>query len=312
MSPTKTRSDGRYVVRIPADIDRPDRILAGLTARQLAILAAAAAIVWIGYSGVHRLVPLAVFGALAGPVLVAGLFLAVGRRDGLALDRYLLAAARQLRSPRRLVPAPEGVAPAPAWAGKTTGPSPSPLSLPCREVAETGTIDLGSDGSALICRASAVGFALRTPAEQQALVGAFGRFLNSLAGPIQILVRSEPVDLQPAIDRLRHAAGGLPHPALETAALAHAEFLADLSARSDLLTREVLLILRDSSAGPGAATPLRLRAGEAIQGLAAAGVNVTPLDGAAAVARLRASLDPWAAEAPEPTSAVGLRNGDAR
>lgn len=298
-------------VRIPADMDRPDRILAGLTARQLAILAAAAAIVWIGYSGVHRLVPLPVFGALAAPVLVAALFLAVGRRDGLALDRYLLAAVRQLRSPRRLVPAPEGVAPAPTWAGNTADLSPSPLSLPCREVAETGTIDVGPDGSSLICRASAVGFALRTPAEQQALVGAFGRFLNSLAAPIQILVRSEPVDLQPAINELRQAAGGLPHPALEAAALAHAEFLADLSARNDLLTREVLLVLRDSSASPRAATPLRLRAGEATQGLAAAGVNVTPLDRAAAVACLRASLDPWAPEASQPISAVVLRNGGA-
>ena len=312
MTPANRRDQPTERVRIPADMDRPDRILAGLTARQLAILAAAAAIVWIGYSGVHRLVPLPVFGALAAPILVAALFLAVGRRDGLALDRYLLAAVRQLRSPRRLVPAPEGVAPAPAWAGNTADLSPSPLSLPCREVTETGTIDLGPDGSALICRASAVGFALRTPAEQQALVGAFGCFLNSLAGPIQILVRSEPVDLHPAINELRQAAGGLPHPALEAAALAHAEFLADLTARNDLLTREVLLVLRDSSAGPGATTPLRLRAGEATHGLAAAGVNITPLDGAAAVACLRASLDPWATEASQPISAVGLRNGDAR
>lgn len=299
-------------VRIPADMDRPDRILAGLTGRQLIILAAAAAIVWIGYGGVHRLVPLPLFGALAAPVVVAALFLAVGRRDGLALDRYLVAAVRQLRSPRRLVPAPEGVAPAPAWVGNTADLSPSPLSLPCREVGETGTVDLGPDGSALICRASAVGFALRTPAEQQALVGAFGRFLNSLAVPIQILVRSEPVDLHPAINELRQAAGGLPHPALEAAALAHAEFLAELSARNDLLTREVLLVLRDPCAGPGAATPLRLRAGEATQGLAAAGVNVTPLDGSGAVACLCASLDPWATEAPERISAVGVRSGGAR
>ena len=299
-------------VRIPADMDRPDRILAGLTGRQLVILAAAAAIVWIGYSGVHRLVPLPVFGALAAPVLVAALFLAVGRRDGLALDHYLVAAGRQLRSPRRLVPAPEGVAPAPAWSGNTADLSPSPLSLPCREVGETGTMDLGPDGSALICRASAVGFALRTAAEREALVGAFGRFLNSLAAPIQILVRSEPVDLNPAINELRQAAGGLPHSALEAAALAHAEFLADLCAHSDLLTREVLLVLRDSSAGPDTATPLRLRAGEAIHGLAAAGVTVSPLDGAAAVACLRASLDPWAADVPERISSVGLRNGGAR
>lgn len=312
MTRTNRHGEPTQRVRIPADMDRPDRILAGLTTRQLAILAGAAATVWIAYSAVHRLVPLPLFGALAAPALVAALFLALGRRDGLSLDRYLMAAVRQLRSPHRLVPAPEGVAPAPPWAGHTEDPAPSPLSLPCGEIAEPGTIDLGPEGSALICRASAVGFALRTPAEQQALVGAFGRFLNSLAGPIQILVRSEPIDLNATINELRQAAGGLPHPALEAAALAHADYLADLAAQNDLLTREVLLVLRDSSNGPDAATPLRLRAGEATQSLATAGVNITVLDGAAAIPCLRASLDPWAAAAPEPAARVGARPGAAR
>jgi PrgI family protein len=42
--PASPATAGRYdapsrAVRIPADVDRPDRILAGLTARQVAILA---------------------------------------------------------------------------------------------------------------------------------------------------------------------------------------------------------------------------------------------------------------------------------
>jgi len=39
-----TEDTGR--VRIPADVDRPDKLLAGLTARQLAILAVAAVVLW--------------------------------------------------------------------------------------------------------------------------------------------------------------------------------------------------------------------------------------------------------------------------
>ena len=312
MTRTIRDADEPARVRIPADMDRPDRILAGLTGRQLAILAAAAAVVWVAYSAVHRLVPLPLFGALAAPALVAALFLALGRRDGLGLDRFLAAAIRHARSPRRLVPAPEGVTPAPTWAGHDLDPVPAPLSLPCRDVAETGTIDLSPDGAAVICRASAVGFALRTPPEQRALAGAFGRYLNSLADPIQMLVRSEPVDLTPAITQLREAAGGLPHPALEAAALAHAGFLADLANHQDLLTRQVLLVLRDPAGGPDAPTRLRRQADEASRGLAAAGVAVTALDGPGAVDCLRAALDPWRPSTSTLASAAGATQGVAR
>jgi hypothetical protein len=51
---------------------------------------------------------------------LAALALAVGRRDGLSLDRLLAAALHQARSPRRLVPAPEGVAPPPGWISQAT------------------------------------------------------------------------------------------------------------------------------------------------------------------------------------------------
>jgi hypothetical protein len=39
-----------------------------------------------------------------------------------------------------------------------------------------------------IVAASTVNFALRTPAELQTLTAAFGRWLNSLQGPAQILI----------------------------------------------------------------------------------------------------------------------------
>jgi PrgI family protein len=310
MSRRTRDADEQVRVRMPADMDRPDRILAGLTGRQLAILAAAGVAVWVGYSAMHRVVPLPLFGALAAPILVAALFLALGRRDGLGLDHFLAAAIRQAHSPRRLVPAPEGVVPAPTWAAADGGRPPTPLSLPPRDVGDAGTVDLGPDGAAVICQASAVAFALRTPPEQQALAVAFGRYLNSLAAPIQILVRSEPVDLTPAITQLREEAGGLPHRALEATALAHARFLADLAEHQDLLTRQVLLVLRDPVGGPDTAPRLRRRAEEATRGLAAAGVTVTALDGPATVDSLRSAIDPWRASANSSTSnPPGIREG---
>ena len=78
---------------VPADVDAPDRIAWGLTARQLAILAVAGT---TGY-GLHQalapLVPQLVLAAAGLPVTGLVIAVVLGRRDGLGLDAWLLAAA---------------------------------------------------------------------------------------------------------------------------------------------------------------------------------------------------------------------------
>lgn len=300
-----SRTDGR--VRIPADVDRPDRILAGLTARQLVLLAVPAIFLWAAYLGLRRWVPLPVFAGVVAPLVVAVVAIALGQRDGLSLDRLLLASLRQWRGPRQLVPAPDGIPAPPALVDRTVpGPAPSPLTLPARGLGEGGVLDLGPDGAAVIARVIPVNFALRTPAEQQALVGGFGRWLNSLTTPIQIVVRSTPVDLSDPVHELREAAGGLPHPALEAAAREHAEFLAGLAAGRDLLARQVLLILREPAITDGAADRVRRAAADATAALAGCDLTVAPLDATLAAGVLAAALDPWA-----PLRPAGMADPDA-
>jgi len=251
-------------------------------------------------------VPLAVFAAFAAPVAAAVLTLVLGRRDGLGLDRLMLAGLCQARRPRRLVPAPDGVPDLPRWAAAGRQPTPpAPLRLPARSITTSGVIDLGAAGTALICQASTVSFALRTFGEQQALVAAFARYLSSLTTGVQILIRSTPVELSATIAGLRQAAGGLPHPGLEAAALAHAAFLSGLAAERDLLTRQVLLVLTDPASDAGAPGRLHRRAAGAATGLAGAGIAVTALDGAAAAAVLASAADPWAPARPAGLAAPG-------
>ncbi|UUV28605.1 PrgI family protein [Amycolatopsis roodepoortensis] len=255
-------------VRVPADVDRPDRVLGPLTARQLAILGITGLLLYGLYSLTRGFVPLPVFLIVAIPVGITATVLALGQRDGLPLDRLALAAIRQHLSPRHRVAAPEGVRAAPAWLtahhsdtrarsrdGRRRSPagtepvSPAPLELPAHGVADTGAhagvVDLGTDGLAVIAVCSTVNFSLRTPGEQEALVASFARYLHSLTAPVQILIRAERLDLAPQIAELRTHAGGLPHPALEAAARDHADYLAELTAQADLLRRQVLLVLRE-------------------------------------------------------------------
>ncbi len=226
-------------VRIPADVDREDRVLANLTARQLAILAVTGIVLYGGWTLTRGAIPLPVFLIIAVPIGVTAAVLALGQRDGISLDRLLAAAVRQRLQPRHRVAAPEGVRPAPEWltsqvaASRTTGDteiSPAALRLPAEGVTEAGVVDLGADGLAVVAVASTVNFALRTPGEQEALVASFGRYLHSLTAPVQVLVRAERLDLSAQIAELRAAAAGLPHPVLEAAAVEHADYLVQLAA----------------------------------------------------------------------------------
>lgn len=285
-----------WPTRIPADVEQDDRIVGGFTARQVAILGGTAALLYGAYLIAGERIGLLVFAAGALPVAVAGLLLAVGRRDGVPLDRYLLAALRHLFTPKALTSSLDQTPAAPKWVAARTGARSAPLRLPARGVIGDGLIDLGPDGVAAVAEVSTVSFALRTPEEQDALVATFGRWLNSLSGPAQILLRAQRVDLAPAINQLVEGAGDLAHPALTAAAHEHASFLADLSARHDLLRRQVLLIVREPSDGgldAAAARALR-RVEEATRLLPGCGITVRRLSTEATSAVLASCFDPAA------------------
>lgn len=338
-------------VRIPSDVDREDRMVANLTARQLLLLSVTGIILYAAWTATRTIVPLAIFAVFAVPIGAAAAILVLGQRDGVSLDRLVLAAIRQRLQPRYRVAAPEGVRPAPPWltsqvphgrhditragrngrgtaAGSVADIAPAALRLPAEGVSDTsgiGVVDLGEDGLAVVAVASTVNFALRTPAEQDALVASFGRYLHSLTAPIQVLVRTQRLDLSGQIAALRSSAGGLPHPALEAAAYEHADYLAQLGEQTDLLRRQVLLVLRepvrataptdglgggspltwmiakratkqagavDDATRRAASTRLVRRLAEAVDLLAPAGIAVTALDAGQATAVLTAACNP--------------------
>jgi hypothetical protein len=322
-----------YTVTIPADVECEDRVLANLTARQLAILIPAGMLVWIAYLGLGKLVPLPVFAAVAIPFLGAATALALVERDGIALHRLARHAIAQAIAPRRLVIARGEVPALPQWvtADLHDRPLPAPLRLPVRAIRGDGAINLGAEGVAVIVACSTVSFALRTPEEQAGLVEAFAGWLNSLTGPTQILIRAQPINLTPAIHALGERAPTLPHPALEAAARDHARFLSGLAATRELFARQVLIVLREphTTTATGVNRPghrddvdasamraLR-RAEQTVRALGSAGINAHLLDGAYAGAVLAACADPTAppmdhdrATSDEPVTATTQSEGE--
>lgn len=293
MNPKHDETDGSYRARIPADVDAPDKVLYGLTFRQLAILAVAALFFYFVWNSAHTVVPGPVL--LVGGVIVGGLVfgLAVGRRDGLPMDVWLLAAIRHTRSPHAFSTSSVD-ATVPDWVDvpkQARTALPAPLRFPADAINDDGEVGLG-DGWAAVVAATTVNLTLRTSGEQAALVDAFGGWLNSLNSPTQIVVSAQPVDLASHARTLAENARHLPHPALEAAGADHAAFLADLARHRDPLRRQVLVATR-TAAGENGEHAARRRADTTARSLSGLGVTTRALDGAAVTAALAAAADPY-------------------
>ncbi|WP_435585901.1 PrgI family protein [Micromonospora aurantiaca (nom. illeg.)] len=292
MNPKKNSHDEPYRARVPADVDAPDKVLYGLTFRQLAILAVAAVIFYGAWRALHAIVPAPVL--LGAGVVLGGLVfgLAVGRRDGLPMDVWLASAVRHSRAPRALSTT-DTTAKTPDWvqAPASKVMLPAPLKLPADAIDDRGEISLGGVKAAMVA-ATSVNLALRTADEQAALVDTFGRWLNSLSTPTQIVVSAQPVDLRSAARTLAQAADALPHPALADAAADHARFLDDLAQRRDPLRRQVLIVTRTTS-GERSEHAARRRADQTVRSLSGLGVTTRALDGHATTAALAAAADPY-------------------
>jgi hypothetical protein len=293
----RTDPDVSPRARIPADIDTPDKIVYGLTARQLAILAVAGVIVYGLYKTLGRQLPAPVFIGLLIPIAGAAVVLALGRRDGLPLDRWLLAAIRHTRNPKRLAPPPTDPAdPVAMWAPAATPPPHlPPLRLPAQAISESGVIDTGPRAVALVA-STTVNIGLRTGDEQAALIGAFGRWLNSLSGPVQIVISAQRVDLSSHAARLAEAADTLANPALAEAARDYAGFLDELAQRRDPLWRTVAIAVTatgDTGHGTGLQTEVLRRAEQTASALSALGAQTAVLDGGRATAVLTCAVDPY-------------------
>ncbi len=292
----------RERIRLPADVEMEDRLAWGLTARQLIILALTALLAYAVFTVARTGLPLPVAAGLAAPVGLVGVALALGRRNGLSGDRLALAAVRHhAQSPRR-VAAPDGL-PDPLPGG-VRQPGVAALGVPVAQVRESGLVELTDGTSVLALAATGTSWTLRSEEEQDALAGAYGRWLNSLTLPTAIFIRAEPVDLQEQAATITHAAGELPHPALRESAQTYARFLRDLAAEGEgLRRRRILLLLTTRTREPAEArAELERRAAETQSLLAPAGVELQVLDGVQAASVLLDAL-----ESPGPPAGVHFR-----
>ncbi|MFD3427664.1 TraG/VirB4 family ATPase [Nocardia fluminea] len=322
------------IVRIPADVERSDRIIGPFTIRQVTILATTAVLLYSAWIATKAVIAPLIFVAAATPIAVVVTIAVLTRRDGLSADLLLVAAIRHRLRPRHLVtPRGYGAAgrEAPRWitdrATRSRPRPPAPAALTAQAVrlpesvsgsgsGGVGVIDLGTDGLAVVAVAGTLNLSLRTPAEQDSLVGQLAGWLHTLRQPVQILVRSARLDLSEHITGL-HTASQQMSPELAAAALDHADHLTDLATAENPTHRQVLLVWREPAEGlsatrtrarlpgrgqarralsaaarRGAESRLLRRMNEAADVLGPLGVSVTALDDTQAMAVLTSCTNP--------------------
>jgi hypothetical protein len=264
---------------VPANIAEPDRIAFGLTFRQLTIIGGPSLLGFGCYRSFGPLLPPPVWIAVGILGFAVAVVVALGHRDGLPLDVWLRHGFTFVRSPQVLTPGRPRASAVAAVAGRSS--VPAPLRSPVTRLSPAGVLT-SEGGSKRLIACGTTNIHLRTGSEQAALLDGFGRFLNSLTGPAQLLVSAQRHDLTGHAQATMDLAARLPHPALRAAADDYAAFLLGLDATRDPLRRQVLAVVTGEHAADGA-----------VRALSGLGVQAAALDGPAVAAALAGAVDPF-------------------
>ena len=208
--------------------------------------------------------------------------------------------------------------------------------LPLHDV--VGEVVLLRSGAArAVLEASSVNFALRSEAEQEAILAGYRRFLNSLDYPLQLLVRVVPADVERYLAGLSGAGAGSEQ--MLRLARDHRAFVRRIARERTLLGRRFFVVIPAEGEGgpPGAARggpawrllprrsgrpsgqrqnvldhtrrTLSFRAGEVMRGLGSFGVETRRLGGEELRALWRETLAPGTAWRAEPTATPVVTSG---
>ena len=284
------------MTRIPGDLDRPDRFLLGLTARQLLLVAPAFTVITILAWVLTPVVPIWTLMPILAVLAGGAIAMTMIKQDGMSPDQVAGHVVRYLRSPRRLVSAPEGTPPVPR---RLRGLRPrmrlGHFKEPWRGF-RGGDIDVG-DACVRLLAVSSLDLQLRSEKETRVLTEGFGRLLNALDDSLCVIVRGEPIDLEEAAlaaERVGEGGdGGVDNPSVRAYGADHAAFLRSMTGG---LRRQVYIVVRGAD-GP----QLDARCEEILTLLVPFGIRATRLDGPASIRLLARSTG---GDVPEITQAA--------
>ncbi len=112
----------------------------------------------------------------------------------------------------------------------------------------------------IILRVNSVNFALLSGEEQDAKVFAYAALLNSLSFPIQILVRSKPIQISPYLQSIESLMQKTPNKNLQTYMRHYKDFITSLVQTTSVLDKQFFVVVPYSSLEGGAGSVITNKA----------------------------------------------------
>ena len=131
---------------------------------------------------------------------------------------------------------------------KTKTASPSQKFVEIQDIRDDVVI-LRNGGMRAVCIASSINFELKGSEEQQALIGRFQGFINSLDFPLQILVNSRKLNIDPYLENLRRLAKTQENELLRAQTIEYIEFIRKFVDMTDIMNKSFYLIIPYNPAG---------------------------------------------------------------
>jgi hypothetical protein len=114
--------------------------------------------------------------------------------------------------------------------------------LPIAEIKEDAVV-LKNGGLRAVLKVNALNFNLKSELEQQGIIAGYQAFLNTIIFPIQILIRSTRLNIDPYIQSLRKKAETQTSPLMKDQTVDYADFMEKLVDIADIMQKNFYIIV---------------------------------------------------------------------
>ncbi|MBP9773784.1 MAG: hypothetical protein KBD00_04095 [Candidatus Peribacteraceae bacterium] len=127
-------------------------------------------------------------------------------------------------------------------ARKTSFMSSTQRFLPIAEIREDSLI-LKNGGIRAVLKVHALNFSLKSEVEQQGIISGYQSFVNTLTFPIQILIRSSRLNIDPYLKKLEEKSVAHTNPLLKSQAVDYAGFMEKLVNVAEIMQKSYYIIV---------------------------------------------------------------------
>ena len=114
--------------------------------------------------------------------------------------------------------------------------------LPIAEI-RNDTVLLKNGGLRAVLQVEALNFNLKSQTEQQGIIAGYEGLVNTISFPLQIVIRSAKMNIDPYLEQLRKLAGNQKNDLLKTQTFAYADFVERLIDVADIMQKRFYVVV---------------------------------------------------------------------